>query len=146
MEPSQEIVPLKSLLVFPVMVSVANYCSLSFLGIAFSALFPLFCATPIEFGGLDLPPNKIGLWLGGMGCLNGVFQALFLSRIVRRWGPGRVFRMGMAAHIPMFALFPVTSAVAKHSRVSTAVWVLIAVQLCFGIIGGTSYGELTALL
>lgn len=55
---------IRDILTRPVIVAVANYGALSLLDIAFSALLPLFYASPVEAGGLGFSPSKIGLILG----------------------------------------------------------------------------------
>lgn len=47
-----------------VTVAVSNYAALSLLDIAFSALLPLFYASPVDAGGLGFSPSTIGLLLG----------------------------------------------------------------------------------
>ncbi|KAF8628588.1 hypothetical protein AX17_005983 [Amanita inopinata Kibby_2008] len=54
-------VPISRLLVYPVLISVANYASLAFMNIMVSALLPLFFAMPIRFGGLGaVEPISMG--------------------------------------------------------------------------------------
>ena len=55
---------LRQLLSYPVFISVANYASLAFLEMSYSALIPLFLAMPIEIGGLGFDPRRIGYILG----------------------------------------------------------------------------------
>jgi len=55
--------PLRSLLTNPVLISVANYTMLALLGMVAAALMPLIWSTPIEFGGLDVSPDRIEVWL-----------------------------------------------------------------------------------
>lgn len=52
--------PLKELLTSKVIVSALNYASLALTDIAIRSVQPVFFATPIELGGLGLPPYKIG--------------------------------------------------------------------------------------
>ncbi|EEB99589.1 hypothetical protein MPER_00706 [Moniliophthora perniciosa FA553] len=73
--------PLRSLLTWPVIISVSNYVALAFLNIAFNALLPLFLHMPISLGGLNLPPSTIGYVLGAYGCVTGLFQAAFFARL-----------------------------------------------------------------
>jgi hypothetical protein len=136
-------VPLRALLTFPVVVSIANYGILATLDIAFCALQPLFYSTPIALGGLGFAPRTIGFCMGAFGLANGLFQALFLAKIIHAFGLKRVFCTGMLAFIPIFGLFPVMNALARRADgVSAAVWTVLAAQLsicvlmelCFGTI------------
>ena len=68
--------PLRKLLVYPVILSISNYIVLAFLFTALSALFPLFLAMPLEIGGLDLDPAKIGYITGLTGLAGAIFLPL----------------------------------------------------------------------
>ncbi|EMD34052.1 hypothetical protein CERSUDRAFT_117561 [Gelatoporia subvermispora B] len=137
---TEEPASLRSLLVRPVLVSVANYGALALLDIAYLALLPLFLATPIEFGGLGMNPATIGTVLGSFGLMNGSFQALFFAKFVDRWGPKRVFMAGMTSFIPLFILPPIINMVARRDGITALVWTLLAVQLFIGIIMDMSFG------
>ena len=77
-----------------VLLSISNYAVLAIVEIAYLALQPLFLATPIELGGLGLPPPTIGIILGTFGVLNGFFQAMFFATLMDRWGPKRLSPTG----------------------------------------------------
>ncbi|KAA1467087.1 MFS general substrate transporter [Dentipellis sp. KUC8613] len=132
--------PLRALLTAPVVLSVSNYATLALLDIALFALMPLFMSTHIEHGGLGLPPSTIGLCLGIFGLSNGVFQALFFTRIVDYWGPKLVFMAAMSSFIPIFALFPVTNTLARAFGLSTPVWIGVAAQFTVMILMDMAYG------
>jgi hypothetical protein len=138
---NEDPVPLRELFVFRIMISIANYWALAFLGIAYATLLPLFYSTPIEYGGLGLPPLMIGLCLGCYQLLNGLFQAFFFTTFIRIWGPKRVFMSSMTAFIPIFAMFPVIQLFARQWGLSAFIWVLVGVQLFLGIIMRMSYSE-----
>jgi hypothetical protein len=73
---------LLSLLTPAIIIPIANYAMLSFLDISFRALIPLFLSTPTHLGGMGLTPSSIGLLLAFYGIVDGLFQALFLAKIV----------------------------------------------------------------
>ncbi|KAF8875897.1 major facilitator superfamily domain-containing protein [Infundibulicybe gibba] len=52
--------PLRDVLVYPVIISISNYMALAFLSIMLSALLPLFFTMPIHIGGLGFKPSTIG--------------------------------------------------------------------------------------
>src|SRR5712691_2395786 len=83
--------PLRYLLTRPVLVSVANYSTLALLGMVSWALMPLIWSTSIEFGGLDMSPASIGVWLSVFGCMNGIFQLAVFPRAVTRFVPRSIF-------------------------------------------------------
>jgi MFS family permease len=129
------------LLTFPVIISISNYFILAFLSIAVNALLPLFYHMPISMGGLDLDPVAIGYLMGMYGAGTGLFQLLFFARIVRRYGTRRVFILSLSMFIPMFAMFPATSIVAKAYGVDClAVWVLVGLILFLLFFVDTAYG------
>ncbi|CCM04325.1 uncharacterized protein FIBRA_06496 [Fibroporia radiculosa] len=133
--------PLRALLIWPVLLSVANYGSLALLDMIYRAIQPLFFSTPIEFGGLGMTPARIGTVLGAFGLLNGGIQALFFARSVRRWGPKRVFMVGMSSFVVLFALFPVMNAIARASAgVTSLVWALVFLQLLTSVVMDMCYG------
>jgi len=99
---ADEPVPLRELLVYPVVISVLNYVSLAFLNISVNALLPLFLAMPLEIGGLNLSPPIIGCIIGSYGAAGAIFQAIYFASIVRRWGERRVFIVAMSTFMPVF--------------------------------------------
>ncbi|THH19232.1 hypothetical protein EW146_g1881 [Bondarzewia mesenterica] len=133
-------VPLRGLFTLPVLLSVVNYGFLALLDIALAALLPLFYSTPIELGGLGLSPATIGLCMGAFGIMNGVFQGLYFSKIVRYLGPRRLFMIGMGSFIPLFALFPIINFLARRVGFSLPVWSVLAVQLAIMVVMDMSYG------
>ncbi|KAF8886145.1 major facilitator superfamily domain-containing protein [Infundibulicybe gibba] len=122
-------VALCDLLVYPVLISVSNYMTLALLSTMLYALLPLFFATPIEFGGLGFKPSTIGYTMGMWGLGSGIFQTLFFTHIVRRFGIRSIFIGGVMAFIPNYLLLPVMSAAAQRSGVNTIVWLIIALML-----------------
>ncbi|KAH8100132.1 MFS general substrate transporter [Cristinia sonorae] len=132
---------LRNVMIWPVIISVANYGLLALFDIAWAAIQPLFYATPIEFGGLGMSPATIGVVLGVLGFSNGVFQGLFFASFVRRWGLKKVFMTAMSAFMVIFSLFPVINGVAKKAGgVTPLVWTLIAVQMFMVLVMDTAYG------
>lgn len=98
-----------SLLTPVIVIPNANYAMLSFLDVSFRALIPLFLSTPIHLGGMGLTPSSIGLWLAFCGIVDGLFQALFLAKIVDWVGPKRLFCISASCFAPLMVLFPIMS-------------------------------------
>ncbi|KAG1772457.1 major facilitator superfamily domain-containing protein [Suillus occidentalis] len=92
-----------------VVIPNANYAMLSFLDVSFRALIPLFLSTPIHLGGMGLTPSSIGLWLAFCGIVDGLFQALFLAKIVDWVGPKRLFCISASCFAPLMVVFPIMS-------------------------------------
>ncbi|RDX43402.1 MFS general substrate transporter [Lentinus brumalis] len=133
---------LRSVLTRPVLVSVANYGVLALIEIAFLALLPLFLSTPIALGGLGLSPPTIGLILGCLGLLDGIFQALFFAKAIDVLGPKRTFQLGLSTFVPMYALFPVMNLYAKAHGVDWVVWGLVSVQLALMVVMDLAFGAI----
>jgi MFS family permease len=139
-KPSRESpVPLRELLVFPILISISNYATLAFIEIAWLALLPLFYSSPIEHGGLNFSPSTIGVLLGIFGLANGVFQAFFFAKFIKRWGAKNVFIIGMSSFLPIFLLFPVMNLLARRWGHSPIVWMAVACQLVTAMVMDMAY-------
>ncbi|KAF9525662.1 major facilitator superfamily multidrug-resistance, DHA1 sub-family [Crepidotus variabilis] len=134
--------PLRLLLTPEVVIAAANYASLSLVDIAFRAVHPLFLSTPIELGGLGLPPPTIGKILSFFGVMNGMFQVFFFAKIHDRWGSKRVFLAGVVSAIPAFILFPIINMLARSQGYSLAVWAAVLTQVTVAIALSSSYGAI----
>ncbi|KAJ7352327.1 major facilitator superfamily domain-containing protein [Mycena albidolilacea] len=134
--------PLCELLIPSVITSVSNYVALGFLNTTLQALLPLFLAMPIEIGGLGLPPKSIGLILGAYGLATGLVQVVFFARMIHHFGERRVFINGMITCLPVFALFPVISIVARHCGISLVVYCLVGCILGLAALMDTSFGAI----
>jgi hypothetical protein len=120
--------PLRSLLTKkPVLISVANYAALALLSMVAAALLPLIWSTPVEFGGLDMSPAPIGIWLSAYGCMNGIFQFAVFPRAVARFGLRSVFVTGIGVFAVVYATFPFENLLRRTA--GAPVWPLILVQL-----------------
>jgi len=129
---AEEPLPLRALLTRPVVVSVINYCIIALLHTTAGTLIPLVWSTSVELGGLSMNPASIGLWMGGYGFVNGVFQFVAFPRFVRHFGPRRVFITSVLCHFPFYMMFPLENLALRHSSrglYSAAVRVLIMLQI-----------------
>ena len=138
--PEDQLVPLRQLLTFPVVLSISNYTALAFLNIALIAIMPLFFTMPIELGGLGFTPSLIGYIFGSCGVLIGLFQMFCFSRFVRYLGERSVFNIGMRAHLAVFIALPVMSVYAQQFGVTVVVWILIGLVLIMMAFMDMSYG------
>ena len=133
--------PLRSLLTPRVLIAAGNYASVALVEMALRAIQPVFLSTPINLGGLGLPPPSIGTLLSGQGILNGLFQAFFFAQIHDRWGTKKTFIAGISSAIPAFIMFPVANALARTQGYGIAVWTAIALQLILGVSLNMSFGQ-----
>ncbi|KIY43434.1 MFS general substrate transporter [Fistulina hepatica ATCC 64428] len=132
--------PFRAVLTRPVIIAGANYALLSLVEITFRAVQPVFFSTPLELGGLGLPPSTIGSILSVYGILNGVFQLGFFARIHDTFGTKRTFIFGIASAIPVFLSFPIISHLVKTQGVTPLVWAFVAIQIASSIVISLSYG------
>ncbi|KAF7964730.1 hypothetical protein HWV62_3520 [Athelia sp. TMB] len=138
-EPAPAPLPFRALLTPPVVLTVSTYGLLAALDMALRGLLPVFYSTALDYGGLGLPPPAVGLVMGSFGLANGLFQAAFFARIVARAGVRRVLLGGVAAFVPLFAMFPLVHAVARRGAWPVA-WAGLALQFVFAISVDMSYG------
>ncbi|KAI0078782.1 member of major facilitator superfamily multidrug-resistance, DHA1 sub-family [Panus rudis PR-1116 ss-1] len=133
--------PLRELLVPRVLISAFNYACLALVDITLRSIQPVFFSTPIELGGLGLPPYKIGRILSVFGVLNGIVQIFFFAKIHDRYGTKRVYTWGLASAVVVLASFPVINMLARAEEgSSTFVWMAVGFQIVTSIIINFSYG------
>jgi len=140
---SDKPLPIRSVLTKPVVISVANYAMLALLNAMIESCIPLVWSTPVEYGGLNLSPASIGLWLSLYGCMDGVFQFLFFSHSVSRFGLRRVFVFSIASCAVIFAILPFENlAMVAGGGPNIVVWLLIIIQLASYCVFDMGYGTM----
>ncbi|KAJ8515787.1 hypothetical protein ONZ45_g6841 [Pleurotus djamor] len=95
---------------------------------------------PVALGGLGLAPHQIGYILGSFGAMNGIFQALFFTKIIDRFNPRRIFIGGIMLFTPIFCLFPVMNGFARTENFGMLVWVALIIQLSLYVLMDMAYG------
>ncbi|KAK7044081.1 hypothetical protein VNI00_007797 [Paramarasmius palmivorus] len=136
-------VPLSKLFVPRVLIAAGNYACLSLVDISVRAIQPLFFSTPLEHGGLGLPPSTIGNILSVFGFLNGFMQIFFFARIHDTLGSKVTFTTGIASAIPVFLTFPIIRyLVLANQAVTPLVWVVVGFQIVISIMLSFSYGAI----
>ena len=132
---------------YSVMIPVANYGMLGLVEIGLFVLLPLFYSSPIEIGGLGLPPPIIGTFLAIYGIVNGTLQALFAAKLIERIGAKNVFCSAVFCFYPPILLFPIMSAfVMAQGKGGPIIWVLLVVQLTFMVLMDLSYSAYVQFL
>jgi hypothetical protein len=143
---SDKPLPIRSVLTRPVVVSVANYAMLALLNAVVESCVPLVWSTPVEYGGLNLSPASIGLGLSLYGCMDGIFQFLFFSRFVSRFGLRRVFVFSIASSAVIFAILPFENlAMVTGGGPNLVVWLLMILQLLSWCVFDMGYGKFSPL-
>jgi len=140
---SDEPLPIRSVLTKPVVVSLANYSMLALLNAMIESCIPLVWSTPVEYGGLNLSPASIGLWLSLYGFMDGIFQFLFFSHFVSRFGLRRVFVFSIASCALISVIFPFENlAMVAGGGPNLVVWLLIILQLALYCVFDLGYGAM----
>ncbi|KAG8928307.1 hypothetical protein FRC03_000826 [Tulasnella sp. 419] len=139
-EPAHVPPPLSKILTRKVVIAISNYCTIALLDIAYTALMPLFYATPVTDGGLGLPPAKIGVVLGTLGLINGIFQGLFSAKAQRYFGIKALFIFGVSSYLVAYALFPVLNTLARTHGVGLLVYTVLLIQILTTISVNMSFG------
>ncbi|KAJ3568220.1 hypothetical protein NP233_g5851 [Leucocoprinus birnbaumii] len=134
--------PIREILVWPVIISVANYVALAFLEIMLNSLLPLFLAMPVEIGGLGFSPPTIGYLWGGYAAATGLYNILFFAWILRRLGEKRVFATGIILFVPVFILMPAMNMCARVWGVGALVWSLVILEFFIMIVKNMAYGSM----
>ncbi|KAF9513210.1 hypothetical protein BS47DRAFT_1458986, partial [Hydnum rufescens UP504] len=127
--PAHRSASLLSILTKPVIISVANYCLLAFISMAYSVLQPLFLSTPIQHGGLGLDRARIGYILTAQSAVGALCVLMLSARLQQNFGVNTVFSITMAVFMVLHGAFPVMNALAREDRIGCQVWFILAVQL-----------------
>jgi MFS family permease len=137
----------RGLLTRDVIVVVVNYATFLSLSLAFDVLIPLMWSTSLENGGLGFTPYKIGSTMGIYGVVNAFFQLSSVGRIIKRFGPKRVYSACAASLLLAFGGFPVASFFAQRAGgADWRVWSVIALQLYAKTMGYASYGAMQVMI
>jgi hypothetical protein len=132
--------PLSALCTVPVLIAILNLSLLALSDMSLSAILPLYLAsTP-----LSLTPRAIGVFMGGMGIYNGVFQVLCTAPLVERWGAKRAYQAAICAFLPLWALFPMAASLASVDGGNSypwAIWLLAALGMILVPIVDMSFSE-----
>ncbi|KAJ4487758.1 major facilitator superfamily domain-containing protein [Lentinula aciculospora] len=119
-----------------------NYGLLSFTDMSYFVLIPLIYSSSISIGGLGLSPYQVGMILGIFALLNGFWNLLVLTRILKRFGPRKMYTLSYSSFLVTFPLLWVLRDVAHLAGgVNTLVWGLIICQLLAVTFVNTAFTE-----
>lgn len=136
-----EPLPLRKLLIPPVLIASLNYAFLALVDISTRAVQPVFFSTPIELGGLGLPPHHIGKIFSIYGIANGFLQIFYFAKTQARFGPKNVYLAGIASSLLVCVSFPVINALARSAGENDIfVWLAVGFQIIASIFISFSYG------
>ena len=95
-----------------IIINIFVYAGLSLHSIAFDELFPIFCATRIQDGGLSMSPDQIGTALSITGTFGLIFNIIIFPKLYNKFGAIPCLRMCSALFISVyFVILPPRSSV-----------------------------------
>ena len=123
--------PLRALLRMPrVLIAVINYGFLTFCDMSLQTLTPLMWSTSLEHEGLGFTPYTIGLAFGIYGIVSVFIQVTLLARIIRCFGPRKVYIVTFIGFLTSFSCFPLERYLARCAGgVDWRVWIVVTVHL-----------------
>ncbi|KAF7795982.1 hypothetical protein EIP86_007151 [Pleurotus ostreatoroseus] len=135
--------PLRKLVTTPlVLIAALNYACLALVDICTRAVQPTFFSTPVELGGLGLPPHHIGKILSLYGILNGFLQIFFFAKTQARFGAKNTYMAGVASSLLTFISFPIINMFARMGEEAEwFVWLAVGFQVVMSIFINFSYGK-----
>ena len=135
---------LRALLTPEVVAVLVNYGLFTFLEMSFQVLIPLMWSTSVALGGLGFTPYKIGLTMGIYGLVNALMQIIFLGRLIRRFGPRKVYRVAFSCLFVSFASFPIAGFFSRRAGgPDWRVWCIIVIQLTAAVVVSSAIGKLS---
>lgn len=109
-----------------VLVVLAAYVGVALVFILYDEVFPIFCAAPIEKGGLNFSSQDIGvlIGLGGLACFP--FSMIVYPRVVKRKGEAWAAQVGFIMSSLMFLGPPISSLMAEKGKILWAFLLLLS--------------------
>ncbi|KAG0702476.1 major facilitator superfamily domain-containing protein [Suillus ampliporus] len=128
----------RSILIPRVIIPVLHYGLLCFVDQCMVVLIPLMYSTSRSFGGLGFSSNTIGLVMSAWSMLNGTVHVYAFPRLLRRFGPKRVYITSFAFFLIAFASYPLMSYMAQR-QMEAGMWLILCVQLVAYLIAWNTY-------
>jgi len=139
--PESSLRTLRSLLIRRILIALTCYAFLAFIDQCMAVLQPLMYSSFIPLGGLGFSSFTIGLIMGIWGVLNGLFSVFAFPRLVKIFGPRRLYIFAFANYLICLAAFPILGVLSRKSgRVDGAVWAVLVIQLGAYMLAYMSYG------
>ena len=103
-------------------------------------------STSLENGGLGFTPYTIGLVFAVFGILSTFFQAIAVGKVVRCFGPRKVFIGSMVPWLVLVICFPLERYFAQRAGYTDwRVWTVITVHLVMYCLATACYSKLNFL-
>jgi len=108
------------------------------------AIYPLFCFTPVELGGLGLSEAQIGFHMS-MRSVLALVTMLPFSTFANRFGRLNVYRFSIFAWIPTILLFPLLNRIARAGGEDGVLW-YVALFTLWTVWSATGWGWISIFL
>ncbi|KAG1821052.1 major facilitator superfamily domain-containing protein [Suillus subaureus] len=128
----------RSILIPGVIIPVLHYGLLSFVDQCMLVLIPLMYSTSRSLGGLGFSSNTIGLVMTVWTMLNGTIQVYTFPRLLRRFGPKRLYITSFTFFLITFSTYPLMNYMAKRNM-EVGMWLILCVQLAAYIVAYNTY-------
>ncbi|KAE9372585.1 MFS general substrate transporter [Stipitochalara longipes BDJ] len=99
------------------------YCHVMLLGLAYTAVTPVFWFTDPALGGYGLTPRQISFFIGGIGISQAIWLLFAFPILQRRYGTGGVLRGCLFMWPIFFATCPVCNLFLRRGW-TTAFWII----------------------
>lgn len=134
----------RSILIPGVIIPVLHYGLLGFVDQCMVALMPLMYSTSRSLGGLGFSSSTIGLMMSVWSLFNGAVQVYAFPRLLRQFGPKRLYIISFGFFLVTFSAYPLMSYMAKRGM-EAGIWLILCVQLVAYIVVYNTYSELPPL-
>lgn len=128
----------RSIFIPGVIKPVLHYGLLSFVDQCMLVLMPLMYSTSRPLGGLGFSSNTIGLVMTAWSMLNGTIQVYAFPRLLRRFGPKRLYTTSFAFFLITFSTYPLMNYMAKR-KMEAGMWLILCVQLVAYVVAFLTY-------
>ncbi|KAG1866196.1 MFS general substrate transporter [Suillus subluteus] len=128
----------RSIFIPGVIIPVLHYGLLSFVDQCMLVLMPLMYSTSRSLGGLGFSSTTIGLVMTVWTMLNGTIQVYAFPRLLRRFGPKRLYITSFAFFLITFSTYPLMNYMAKR-KMEAGMWLILCVQLGAYIVAYNTY-------
>ncbi|KAG2075375.1 MFS general substrate transporter [Suillus decipiens] len=128
----------RSVLIPAILIPVLHYGLLCFVDQCMLVLMPLMYSTSRPLGGLGFSSNTIGLVMSAWSMLNGTIQVYAFPRLLRQFGPKRLYITSFAFYLITFSTYPLMNYMAKRNM-EAGMWLILCVQLVAYIVAYITY-------
>ena len=101
------------------------------LGLAFTAVAPVFFFTSVERGGCGFSPQMISIFLAGAGASQALWILLAFPPLQRKYGTGTILRVCATLWSMMFAVFPLGNELLRRG-LNIPFWIILPTNMVIG--------------